>query len=359
MTWRHQKYGTRADPIRQSDLNDIASQYGCSRRFQLRKQAEAAGEAPTYDTADSRRCLGTAVHQVIHLYLTHHHDRILQRGEVPSADSVRPLVARETVVAAEGLPIRWEKTTPAKAADEGVAMVRGFLASARERIHSVVLSEAPFLVEIDCGDGNGSRADRYRYWLTGTIDLAYRPRHAPEQLGLVDFKGGSKRLPQIILDHSYQLGIYSYALAQGTFRPGEDDERVEQFPTELWICHLRDFIPYAKASRKKLTRPEEAAWYGVERGTTVKTSAGELRGPGWYRSARRETDLPRLRHSLRAIVGSVRRGTFYEALDEHCARCPFRGPCLTEGHAARGAERDEVEAALRGVDLGDLTDFAA
>ena len=42
--WDPKRYGTKDDPVRQSDLNEVAGQYGCSKRFKLRKQAEALGE---------------------------------------------------------------------------------------------------------------------------------------------------------------------------------------------------------------------------------------------------------------------------------------------------------------------------
>jgi hypothetical protein len=350
VTWNPRAYGTASDPVRQSDLSDIASAYGCSKRFQLRKEAEAAGEELRRETASGRMVVGSAVHGTIHRYLTRASHRILGSGDTPSHEAIRVVLIEELDRAREGRPIEWYGDDRQAEITNATHMVHGALRTLADRASSIVLAEAPFRATIDGGNGQA-------YHVVGTVDLVYRTRDG--ELALADWKTGAQRLPQIILDHGYQLGIYAHALAEGTFRVAGEDRRIEQFPSELYVVHLRDFVPYAKASSKVVDRPEECAFYGVERGTKVKTKAGDLRGPGWYRAHRTEADVARLRHSIRKLVSGVRLGVLFEHVDEHCGRCPFKARCLADGHAVDGAERARLEAALRGVDLGGTDDDIA
>lgn len=353
--WRHQEYGTEADPIRQSDLNDIASAYGCSRRFQLRKRAEAGQlELTSRQTARGRTCLGTAVHETFRLYLSGDAGRRILAGELPRADAVLVVLRRELERAAAGELIEWYGEDPAEMLAEACCMVCGALAAVQIRAAEVVLVEAPFTLAMTSGTGT--------YHLRGTVDLAYRPRGARRDLVLVDWKSGQQRLPQVILDYGYQIGIYAEALRAGVFYPGtEAERRIEQFPDEAYVVHLRDFVPYKRATTKTADRPEEAAFFGVERGAKVKLPAGALRGPGWYAAKRTVEDVARLRVSIRQIVSSVRLGCFVEFIDEHCGRCEFRGPCLQDGYALdrTSAEAKELERALRGINVTGLDDEVA
>ena len=346
--WDHRRYGSASDPIRQSDLADIASAYGCSKRFQMRKQAEAEGRLEVRETISGRMANGTAIHETIRAYLDDCRawPRI-QQGELPSPEAVAQVYARELVTAAEGKRIEWYGDDLTQIGLDAVAMVRGALRATAERAADIVACEAPFLVELD------------EYWLQGTIDLVYRPKSAPDAIAFLDWKTGEQRIAQIILDHGYQTAIYSHAIADGVLFPGTPRaSSPKMFPAEIHVVHLRDFVPYKKATTKTVERPEECAHFGVSRGTKVKLVAGDTRGPGFYRAHRKPEDVARLRVSIRNIVSTVRLGRFVEFLDEHCDRCPFKSACLTDGHAVAGDEKKQLEAALRGVDF-DADEVAA
>ena len=377
--WDHRQFGTRADPVRQSDLNQLASSYGCPKSFRFRKEEAASGEAVERDHVRGATALGNSTHGAFEKYLAGPHTARILAGEVPSDEAVRSIIRQGILEAAGTLPVEWGKDDPKTKVEEAVVMVRRGLEEVGKRAAEIVVVEEPFVAEIECFGKS--------YWLKGTIDLAYRPKEDPSGLVLVDWKSGETRLSQIILDHGYQFGIYAHALEHGLF--GEAERRIGQFPTEILLGHLRDFLPYTKVTAKTVTRPEEAAFFGVELGTRVELPpAGgfpppklkkdgtpykererkrpvtrvevEQRGPVFYRARRKPADVERLKHSIRKLVSSVRMGAMVEFIGEHCERCPFKLPCLTDGHAVHGDEKRALDSALRGVDLeGVDEDFAA
>jgi len=378
--WDHRKYGTREDPIRQSDLNQLASSYGCPKSFRFRKEEEAQGVEVERDVARGSTCIGNATHEAFRLYLGDDQAsaRILA-GEIPSEAALRHVIDEQLERAAAGLPVDWGTDDPEKKRAEAVTMVRGALSEISRRACEIVLVEEPFLAPIDVGDK--------RYWLKGTIDLAYRPRHDPQELVLLDWKSGQQRLSQIVLDHGYQFGIYAHALEHGEL--GESGYTLGQFPSEIWLGHLRDFIPYEKVTDKTVSRPEEAEFFGVEMGTKIsvpppgghpppkrkkdgtpykerkrkhpvtKIQDASRRGPGFYRANRSPIDVARLKHSVRKIVSMVRMGAMVEFIGEHCDRCPFKTTCLTDGFELQGQDAKHLSDALKGVDFDGIDDDAA
>lgn len=338
MAWNHKLFGTESMPIRQSALNDLASQNGCARRFQLDRIAEAETGARR-DSTHWRMCLGTAVHAVIERGLTRTWPVLVQafgpgaprpegarEGWAPESLRARidTVLREELALAAKGEPVTWYDEDPEAEIAAGVAMAIGALRTAVERADSIVACEAPFRAVLD------------GYHLEGTIDLVYRPREDPSSIALADWKTGERKLPQVVLDHGYQLAIYAHALEHGVLWPGTEREtRLGQWPAQLHIVHLRDFVPYVKKPR------------------TPGKQVGDLRGPGWSPSQRTQADVARLRVSLRTIVGTVRMGRFIEQLGEQCSRCAHRGPCLNDGHGPSAAERKAIAAALDGIDIGD------
>lgn len=340
--WDHRSYGTRADPVRQSDLFDLAGSYGCAQRFAFRKRAAVDPSARVTERVSWKPALGNARHETIRRYLTDPAQRVL-RGTMPSLDALEECVRAELQRAADGLPVEWYDDDPAKELRDAAVMIGGLLADLPSRVAEIVFCEAPFLAEIDSGTKGAS------YWLVGTVDFVYRD-HAGA-LVLADFKSGAQRLHQIILDHGYQFGIYAHALERGVFLPGTEHERqVAAFPDALFVVHLRDYLPYQKKTSKTVERPEEVEFFGTARGRKVTLEAGQRRGPAWYRARRSPEDVARLRHSIRNIVSTVRLGRFVEAIDEHCVRCDFRDRCLSAGHVDDTLARD-LEKSLRGLDL--------
>lgn len=356
MPWDHRKYATVIDPLRQSDLGNLASQYACSKRFAYEKNAEADGLAVSRRFASWKACVGTGVHETVKAYLTRAENRIL-RGELPTAEAVLKIVRVEVEKAAEGLSIEWRDAKPEDELEDASLMVLGALRLVARLASKVLLVEASFRVDIH------APGDKATYAAMGTVDLVYVPKSNPDGIGLLDWKTGSERPERVILDHGYQLGIYSLALAEGVFFPGEEREtRIGQFPSEIGIAHLRDAVPYQKAGSKKATRIEDADFFGVALGATVKYVAGDARGPVLYPSRRSVNDMGRLRASVHALVGTVRLGRFVEYLGDGCLKCAHATKCLAEGNELAKPERDALEDALVGVDkkhLNVLSDFAA
>ena len=352
MGWDYKKYGSEADPIRQSDLNEIAGTYGCAARFKYRKELDAEGQVAEYQFAPSKRTIGTAVHNTIARYLTGAAKARLFAGEVPSDTGVAQVFAAEMEKAREGLPVDWKDSNPDRELAASVAMVKGALAGIVLRAEDIVLCEAEFLAEVEAGEKS--------YWISGTVDVVYVPRGRPGEIGLADWKTGETRLHPILLDHGYQFGFYSHALAKGLFitdKASGSTRSIGQHPSEIYLAHLRDYVPYLKAGTKTVERAEDCEHYGVSPGTKVKFSAGDFRGPAWYRANRTPEQVQRLAHSIRTLVGVVRRGGFVESIGEHCMRCPHKQRCLNEGYGATGDERSALEKNLRG--LSDVDDGLA
>lgn len=373
MAWDHRQYGTAADPIRQSDLNELATSYSCPERFRRRKMADAAVDP---DAPPARiygaPLIGDVVHKVI--------DRVLSSEKcVEQVNGGRQLVhmpprrllERAVVDQLEQLrkergggDIIWVKTTQLSEETDAVTMIEGALKRVAQDASHILFSEASFVVQID------------GFWLVGTADLVYRDRSGA--LVLADWKTGVRVASQIDLDHGYQLGIYAQALADGWFFPGLSREYVEQvlaagdiavlmdeqgarvgsFPDRLHLVYLRDCLPYKRASKKTVTRLEEAEMLGVNVGAQVARVVGDPKGPAWYRGRRTAEDVARLKVSLKTIVGSVRLGRFIENIGgDTCGKCAFARACLNQGYGVQGDDRKELEKRLRGVE--DLGDFAA
>ena len=131
----------------------------------------------------------------------------------------------------------------------------------------------------------------------------------------------------------------------------------DEYPERIRYVHMRDYIPYARKSKRLLERPEELEWAGLKAPEKVEFEKGDMRGPAWYHVQRAESDTPRLIHLLRAIVSWVRFGRFPSAPGEMCSRCKFREPCLLEGYKPIGDEKKRLEVAQRGLDFDGFDDM--
>lgn len=381
MAWDYRRFGSTADPIRQSALGAFASQDGCGRRYRYERDAEAAGVERDRPTAHWRPTIGTAVHAVIERALGREPmaSAVLE-GRLPSPQRVDAVLGEELARAAEGRPIEWGDASLSLELTTARWMVLGALRTVSERASRIVAIEAPFSAELE------------GYALSGTIDLVYEPREAPGELALADWKTGSRTPHQVVLDHGYQTGIYSHALEHGTLWPGTDREtRLGRRPVAIHIVHLRAYAAHERlravlasvretssTSKELLTLVARRGWpvsthvIGgalralAEDGLVTKKRVGKDtiwsatetdREPAadaiWMESRRRPDDVARLRVSLRTIVGTVRMGRFVEQLGEQCGRCPFRQQCLGDGHVSTETSA-ELESALRGLDVSDL-----
>ncbi len=413
MTWDHRQYASADDPARQSDLNDIASPHGCSKRFYFRKSEEADGRVVERHSAPWRRVNGSAIHKLIERTLAPHvWSKLAAGGEELIRQPrffarLQELYPEALEDAAEGLAVDWGRDNPDAVRDDACTMVREVLVDLLGRIERPLAVEAPFRVAV--------RGQRDRdYHLQGTIDLVYEPKGLPGQVGFLDWKSGQLRMHPIVLAHGYQAAIYAHAVELGTFWPGTEREvSFGQFPSEIWIVHLRELLPYAKRTTFTLERTEEVEWVAAavrgelpsvradvadereadrvlahlgpgsrvevepttappprtkKNGEPYKSRArskpplvkliGDRRGPAWYAAHRSPDDVARLRVSLDNIVGTVRLGRFFESIGDQCGRCAFRSICLNEGHEVDRSEMTQVNRALAGVELDELTNYA-
>lgn len=369
MGWDHRQYGSKSDPIRQSDLGSIAAAYSCPKKF-----AYSKGEAPRASSrAYSPQVVGTAVHEVIH--------RVLNQYEpadglpsVPADNLLERALRQEMLREAAGRDIVWSgRATMDSEMEDAVVMTRGALEHLHQHAAKVLIHEAAFAVKIEADRG------KEPYWLTGTVDCVFVDRDG--RMVLADWKTGARVASPIVMDHGYQLAIYAHALAEGLFFPGQEREtidaklssdewdawsethgqRIGEYPDALYLVYLRDYLLYEKAGPKTgraVKRVEEAEFYGVHVGDKVVSQKGDRKGPAWYRSKRTPEDVARLKVSLKTIVGTIRLGRFVEHLGEPCEKCPYTAQCLNQGYApVEGDAARDMERALKGIDTDGLEDF--
>lgn len=380
--WDHTQWGTWRDPIHKSDLNGIVGKFGCTEQFRRKKDARASHAPKVYEKAGGKLICGNAVHAVIARVLRSPSARaaLYTEGFQFKRVSLETAFREEYNRERKGREVEWYKVNADKWIEDQISILEGVFADFRNHVAEVLLVEAGFIYSID------------GVWVTGMTDLVYRPVSDPTSVALADWKTGATKPHPIELDHGWEAGIYSGAIHGGYFIPGEtvaeeegrehrdsvesvcidlagsivneDAEKFaslsaahsvrqfNEFPKEIRHVHLRDLIPYAKKSKRLLTRPEEIAWAGLTRSDTVHFEKGDKRGPAWLHVRRKETDLPRLRHLLHAVVQWVRMGLFVAAPGELCTRCQFREPCLNTGYGLTGEEADALSAALDSLEDG-------
>jgi len=397
--WDYQKWGRATDLIHKSDLNGIVGKFGCLSQFQRKKEETATG-GRRYENASGKLAAGNAVHAVIARILQSAPavEAMLDPDQTFSEASIRLAFDQEFERERAGRPVDWYREDGDKWRAQCVAMICGLLDDMRNHVEAPILVEAGFVYELD------------GIWLTGSTDLVYR---APGCAGvsLCDWKTG-KQLPHVIdLDHGWEGGIYGNAVRSAWFVPyanvtrdGEDSNshrermeaacqriavawqrvidagdpepgesleneellaarmrlddivtelgavRFDAYPARIRYVHLRDYIPYSRGGSKWVSRPEELDFYDVEEPQKVKYAKGETRGPGWYRVTRAESDTPRLRHLLKAVVTWIRFGRFPAAPGEMCSRCRFREPCLVDGFQPIGEELVKLQSAVGELD---------
>lgn len=392
MAWNYRRFGSVDFPIHKSHLNTITGNYGCPKRFQYEMDVQHG--SGTRDTKDrgiisaSLAC-GSAVHETLARALSNPDVRaaVLAGPGAVSRARVRATFWEELDKEIGTRQLEWGDTSD----DDYIDMVHGALDQLHTYAADVVLIEAGFTLQL-----NG-------LYFAGHTDLIYRPRWASDTLALADWKTGKTKPDPIELNHGWESGIYSAAMRFGTFLGREHvtfesapdggwtgtclgrsvtrsthwqaerdaleaglDElargaehpgtvRFDQFPSEIHHIHLRDYIPYRKAGKKQAKRKEDLAHYGLASPGTVEYVAGERRGPAWVPVRRDEREVPRLKHRLKTVVGTVRMGRFLDLVGERCNRCPFQQQCLNDGYAPQGEELERLTQAFAeaGLDMHD------
>lgn len=398
MPWNYRRFGTIDFPIHKSHLNTITGTHGCPKRFQY--EMDVAHGSAQRDASDrgiisaSLAC-GSAAHETLARALSNPEVRaaVLAGAGAVSRARVRATFWEELETELGGRQLEWNGATD----DDYIDMIHGALNRLHEYADEVVMLEAGFTLDLrDDFSKDG-------LYFAGHTDIIYRPRAAPHTLALGDWKTGKTKPDPIELNHGWESGIYSAAMRFGTFLGREHvsftrtpdgqwvgtcmgrsvtrsthwqaerdalEQALEQlargethpgtvrfgeFPSEIHHIHLRDYIPYKKAGKKQAKRAEDIEYYGLTSAGEVRYLAGQHRGPAWLPVSRDETEVPRLKHRLRTVVGTVRMGRFLDLVGERCNRCPFKLQCLNDGYAPQGEELQKLTQAFQeaGLDLND------
>lgn len=390
MAWNFRRFGSVDFPIHKSHLNTITGTYGCPRRFQFEMDATHGGverPAPARNIISSSLACGSAAHETIARALSNPEVRaaVLAGPNAVSRSRVKATFWDELETELGGRVIEWGKVD----SEDYVDMIHGTLDQLHTYAADIVMLEAGFTLTLD---------DLY---FAGHVDIMYRPRAAPLTLALADWKTGVTKPDPIELNHGWEAGLYSAAMRFGTFLGREhvsfqqmadgqwtatcgersvmrsthwqaERDALEaeldvlarggahpgtvyfgEFPSEIHHVHLQDYIPYQKAGKKNAKRAEDLAHYGLKQAGQVTYVAGDRRGPAWLPVRRDEREVPRLKHRLRTVVGTVRMGRFLDLVGERCNRCPFKQPCLNDGYAPRGEELERLTRAFdeAGLDI--------
>lgn len=392
LRWNHRRFGTVDFPIHKSHLNTITGTYGCPKRFQYEMDAQHGGAprpVPARNIISASLACGSAAHETLARALTNPEVRaaVLDGPGAVNRSRVKATFWEELDTEIGGREIEWGDTSD----DDYIDMVHGALDQLHVYAADVVMLEAGFTLKLD---------DLY---FAGHTDIIYRPREAPHTLALADWKTGKTKPDPIELNHGWEAGIYSAAMRFGTFM-GREHVSFEQaadgqwvgtcmgqsvvrsthwqaerdaleagldqlargeghpgtvhfgeFPSAIHHVHLRDYIPYTKAGKKAAKRKEDLAYYGLTTPGQVQYTAGDRRGPAWLPVRRDESEVPRLKHRLRTVVGTVRMGRFLDLVGERCNRCPFAQQCLNDGYAPRGEELERLTQAFAeaGLDINN------
>lgn len=389
MAWNYRLYGSLADPIHKSHLNTITGDFGCLRKFRYQRDehADAEPDAEPRGTVNAKTACGTAVHEVMARALA-----VWNEQAEFTREHIQRAFAQEFTREVGARLVDWRGEDPAKMIAERVTMIHATLTHLRQHVASVELVEAGFIVQL--GD----------YWLSGHVDLVYRPRDNPDGLGLADWKTGATRPDPLDLDHSWEAGVYAAALRHGFFVRRESLELTQladmtwaarasgpdftiivqhasryiaerqalelmlmkmaaspscgremafnQYPTEIRYVHMGDYVPYVKSGHKRVERVEDLRHWGLTEPGQVKYQATQTRGPAWLHVRQTEQDIPRLLARLQTIVGTVRLGRFIDMVSaSRCKGCPYSQPCLNSGYGAVGDEHKQLETMIKQLGL--------
>ena len=417
--WNWQQWGKPHDLIHQSDLNGLIGKFGCPNQFRFKKEERATGGF-TYENAGGKLAAGNAVHAVIHRVFRS--PKATKSMLEPDGDDLLlpEFIARafdeEFTREVNGRKVDWYKVDGDKWRADCLAMLGGLFNIMHKHVGEVVLAEAAFVYQIGgiwltgavdliyrARLANGSVSERISFadwktgkqrphqfdldhgWQSGIYGNALRsgwfipyesvPRvegerhrdtvervcvHVAEAQAAFDDATIRNNAPTHSEDKSHLAAeVLRTGRVIAELKDKYNLQRFDEYPERIRYVHMQDLIPYTRKQKKKLVRPEELAWRGLESPESVQFEKGDDRGPAWYHVNRSESDTRRLTHLLKAVVGWVRFGRFPSAPGEMCSRCKFSGPCLTDGYEPIGEEKKrltQIQTSLEGFDGFDDDD---
>jgi hypothetical protein len=409
--WNYRAWGSLTDPIHKSHLSSLIGPYACLESFRRDRQREVE-QQPDRETCSGKTEMGTAIHEAIARALRQPtvRDTILAGRPAVSRDSIRPVIVAEFERACAGRAVTWYgKAEYPDALEDGVSMVLGLFQDMHKHVRAVELVEAgwiaklgdlwleghidlvyrprdlpddalafvdwksgaqkPHQISLDHGYESGfySLALERGYFVpTQLLDVWRMAANEVEQTGstthaLPSFDPWDLTALRTASSDRAAMHVALRAIARKAEAglPLPAGVRVfGKFPEVIRLAHLADYVPYEKKGDKAVTRPEDLAHWSrvlgreLRAGEKVKYESGQQRGGAWLEVRRTVHDVVRLERALRAVVGWVRFGKFVAAVGELCTRCSYRGPCLTDGYQLDADASKDLNAALRGVDLG-------
>lgn len=255
---------------------------------------------------------GTAIHRVIDLV----HSRNLWNVDRAAIAAVyrecfswavlNPVREEEANV-----PVFWgehrdEETAFPRLAADGLDMINGYRHDPRNREAKILVSEGKWRATFGGFDWEGT-IDQARDLGDGTVQL-------------VDLKSGQERMNATSLALWPQGFTYVLALAHAVFRPIAADQFAPWTPLKLnvsrlsWL-HLRDYIPYLKASRRG----------------SVEYKRGDLRGPAFYDVEVTKQALSSHVREIGMFAQAVASGRFERRPSTYqCSRCKVAATCLKD-----------------------------
>lgn len=412
--WDWQRWGRATDLIHQSDLYGMIGKFGCLEQFKRKKIERATEGHRVYENASGKLCSGVAAHAVLHRILRSEPAVAAMRDPEQSFSraSIETAYLEEFNNERAGRHVEWRKDKPEKIHEETISMLLGVLDDMRNHVAEVVATEVGFVYELDGIWLTGACDLIYRAELGGGLCLGdwKTGKQKPHRIDLDHgwqagiYAGAMRHAYFVRFDRVRELARdgekhrdtlerlcgeiafawdsaktieAEYEKARGEHDEGEESEeldelasllndahaeldrvlertsaeRFDEYPTRIRYVHLRDYVPYSRKTKRRVSEPEDLAWCGLEAPDTVEFQKGDQRGPAWLHVQRSEADLPRLRHLLRAVVSWVRFGRFPAAPGEMCTRCRFREPCLLDGYKPIGDDKRRLEQITKSLDF--------
>jgi len=322
-------WGTKANPIRQSDLVGLfGSAFRCAKRFAMSRYYPKKAKKIPYKMA-----MGEIVHNILR--------KRLQFDKTQSVfNEVKAYEERE------GIAVDFKDTKLDKIEKYQIMLKEFFKSKEFKSIQRRIIDvERAFMLQIG------------KFWVAGAIDIIIEGKDQNE-LVLIDWKTGHPPMTQFQMDNSYQSRIYCAAVHKGIFflnpdkvRTGEDyaksfeathqKNQYGRWP-RLIYAYLQEYIPAARQSKRKANHLSTEGM--SDKNGSLVIEKGEQRGPIFYETNVNKK-LKRLEYSLGCAVALARSGLFPETFGYQCRECIYLDRCESLG--------DEIKTKQEVMELMD------
>jgi hypothetical protein len=325
-----QSWGSKENPVRQSDLNQIFGRFSCAKKFALNKIYP-----PKISRVTQEIVIGDVIHKIIE-------DRLIEvnNPDVKDFRAVDKALFDKYVDfyhrANKDIQFQLQEDEENKVEDILISLNNLF--SSKQFLYiskRVVESERAFYLKI----GN--------YFCAGTIDAIIKDSEG--SYTIIDWKTG-KKMSQFEMDHNYQSLIYTLAMHQGEFfhKPEKEYTGDEYYKSyNKWegsrskydkieklrfvYVYLKDLLPAKRASvREPKYHSDEKLIDPTDKQVHIKT--GDCRGPVFYDAHVDLTkDKSRIEYSIKCALMMAASGIFPECFSADCEKCPQLDHCRSLG----------------------------